>query len=314
MKRKPRPAVPASLLAALLATACASQPAPPVAVAAPPPAQVTVRAIVTDGIDAPDDLADALAAFAGRPMSAELARDAGEALRTWLDWQEWQAVAVEPALAPDADGVLHLVVVAVPPPPIEQAPEEYFDIAMPGPPDEPPPEGLGGARVETALDDSFKPWLDSPARVLIDAADRRMYVKRSDAIVSYAVAVGTARTPTPEGEYWVEAITRDPTWYPPASIRREHAARGKPLPAFVPPGRANPLGGWFVRLQNSIGIHGTNQPRSIGTASSHGCVRMHDRDVAELAALLRTGDHIRIVRAHARAAQVASGGGRGAMQ
>lgn len=293
---------------ALLLCACAA--APP---AMPPsPAPRIVRAIAVEGIATDPGLDAALRRFEGRTASAALGAEIGEFLRDYLEWLEYRDIGIELAHDTDAHDVLRVAVHALPPADAEAPPQAFFEIAMPGPPVESPvpaPLAPGGARAETLLDESFGFWLDSPARALIDAAERRLYLKREDGVVSYAVAVGTARTPTPAGDYWVEAITHKPTWFPPASIRREHAAKGRPLPAFVPPGRGNPLGSYFVRLQKSIGIHGTNQPRSIGTAASHGCVRMHDRDVRELAGLLRSGDRILVVRARPAARATAGGGG-----
>ncbi|WP_162932502.1 L,D-transpeptidase [Solimonas sp. K1W22B-7] len=150
-------------------------------------------------------------------------------------------------------------------------------------------------REEPILATDYDSWLQSPARVLVDAAARRLYLKRGQRIVNYTVAVGTEHTPTPPGVYRVEQIAHRPTWYPTATIRRDHAARGIKLPATVPPGDGNPLGAWFVRLQDSIGIHGTNEPASIGQASSYGCVRMHERDLEELARALRPGDRVLII-------------------
>ncbi|HUP92597.1 MAG TPA: L,D-transpeptidase [Solimonas sp.] len=294
----------AGALVALALGACASAPAVPV----PPPPVPVVRAVELAGADAPAELRGALAALAGSPLSDDVRHDAEAIAESYFEWLEWHAVEARAEPTLDAGGVLRVSLSGTPPGSAEPAPEEYVEMAMPfGEAVEsavPAPAGPSGARPET-LDASFAFWLDSPARVLIDSAERRLYVKRPDAVVSYAVAVGTRRTPTPPGNYRVEGIRHKPTWYPPASIRREYARKGKPLPPVVPPGRGNPLGDWFVRLQNSIGIHGTNQPRSIGSAASHGCVRMHDADVGELVRLLKAGDEITIVQ---RRPQVAAGG------
>jgi lipoprotein-anchoring transpeptidase ErfK/SrfK len=290
-------AVATGTLAACAAPAPAPEPAPV--------APLRLSAIRVEGVPLPPEVEQALAKFTGEALTPALGDEVAELLRDYLGWAEWREVAIETGRRDD--GTLDVHVAARAPIDPEPAPQEYFDIQMPFPADPiPVPDGGGGARIETALDDSFKPWLASKARAMIDAADRRIYVKRDDAVISYAVAVGTPRTPTPAGDYWVEAITRHPTWYPPASIRREHAAKGTPLPAFVPPGHGNPLGLYFVRLQNSLGIHGTNQPRSIGKAASHGCIRMHDRDVAELVTILKAGDFISVVRNRAQATVAAA--------
>lgn len=283
------------LLAALVA-GCAQQPlAAPVASvrALRLPANLQVQDISLHGPAQGDDLLAALRTLAGNPLDAALTQAAEAYVRDYYDWLEWRNVRVFIDSAPDASGTLHLVVTADAP---AQLAEPPFDPPVAS--TVPAPREPGGARNELALDDSFRPWLQSGSRILVDAQERRLYLRHDDGRVqSYAVAVGTARTPTPPGQYVVEAIRHQPTWYPPASIRREYANKGKPLPAFVPPGADNPLGSYFVKLQNSLGIHGTNQPRSIGRAASHGCIRMHDRDVRELIRYLRRGDAITIVRA-----------------
>ncbi len=138
-------------------------------------------------------------------------------------------------------------------------------------------------------------WPDPTLRVIVDRAARRLYFLADDALVhTYPVAVGTSRFPTPLRTFTVEQIHHQPTWYPPPSVRRDHAQRGEPLPAVVPPGPGNPLGDIFVKLQDRIGIHGTNRPTSIGSAASYGCIRMHNDHIAELSAALRPGDRVKV--------------------
>ncbi|HET8700940.1 MAG TPA: L,D-transpeptidase family protein, partial [Nitrococcus sp.] len=80
----------------------------------------------------------------------------------------------------------------------------------------------------------------------------------------------------------VEKIAH-PAWYPPPSIRAEHAARGDKLPGVVPAGPDNPLG-QYAMLLNIPGymIHGTNKPYGVGMRVSHGCVRLYPEDIASL--------------------------------
>lgn len=280
----------------LLSCACASV-APPAA-APPVPA---LRSIVIDGpaldLDWPTTLRRFEGAAAHQRALAEIEATVAEAY-IWAEWREVQVVAMP---VPDDDGILKVSVFAQPPDASTPPPA-----ALRWPPPEvvPPPAAAAGAREETMLDAALGAWQQSDSRVLIDGGERRLYLKRRDGrVVSYPVAVGTVRTPTPAGDYTVEAVRQKPTWYPPASIRRSYAAQGKALPAMVPPGPGNPLGEWFVRLQNGIGIHGTNQPRSIGRAASHGCVRMHDSDVAQVVAQLQRGDGVTVI--HSRAALIA---------
>jgi L,D-transpeptidase ErfK/SrfK len=94
--------------------------------------------------------------------------------------------------------------------------------------------------------------------------------------------VGTRGTPSPEGEFTIVNHAVDPVY--------RH--KGKQ----VPPGEDNPLGDrWMGLSLKGYGIHGTNVPRSIGKAASHGCFRMAKQDVEELYAQVKVGDRV-IVR------------------
>lgn len=265
------------------------------------------RVIARLEVQAPVALPQLEQAWLGRLPDAALRAEIAEQLALAYDWLEWREVQVQVASALGAANELHVEVRAEPPlrqagPPLaDEVPVLQMSTRLE--PLAPPPARSGSdRRVESVLDAGLQAWLLSAHRVLVDAQARRLYLKRDNQeVVSYGIAVGTGRTPTPQGEYKVEAIRHKPAWYPPASIRREYAAKGKELPLVVPPGKGNPLGEYFVRLQNGIGIHGTNQPRSIGRAVSHGCIRMHDEDVKQLASELKTGDGIWVVHQRASA-------------
>jgi hypothetical protein len=63
----------------------------------------------------------------------------------------------------------------------------------------------------------------------------------------------------------------------------------------VPPGKSNPLGPrWIGLSRKGYGIHGASNPRSIGRAVSHGCIRMHNSDVKELFELVAVGDPVEL--------------------
>lgn len=287
----------ACLLGSGLLFGCAHAPEQPPPVT-PSLALPAIAEIVVHGPAEGADLEAALQVFNGREVDADL-RAATEAyVRDYYDWLEWRNVRVIVDSATDARGQLHVIVLGDAPAELDELPALASIEQLEEPP-VPPPVQPGGARKETALDASFQPWLRrEKSRVLIDAGEKRLYLKHPDGgVISYAVAVGTARTPTPAGEYTIEGIRHKPTWYPPASIRRDYARKGKSLASSIPPGPGNPLGSYFVRLQNGIGIHGTNQPRSIGRAASYGCIRMHDRDVRELIRSLRNGDGVTVIRA-----------------
>ncbi len=119
-----------------------------------------------------------------------------------------------------------------------------------------------------------------------------MFLYKGMAFVrSFSIAVGMARYPTPLGRFSVVVRERHPTWNPPNS---DWAAGLGP----VPPGPSNPLGTRWIGLSApGIGIHGTPQPWTVGTAASHGCIRMYMREVEWLFERVRIGTPVLIVRA-----------------
>ena len=93
---------------------------------------------------------------------------------------------------------------------------------------------------------------------------------------TYPVAVGQSAYPTPTGDYVITEKIENPTWTPPNS---PWAAGLEP----IEPGPSNPLGTrWIGTSAPLVGIHGTPQDWSIGSAASHGCIRMHISDVEDL--------------------------------
>ena len=91
---------------------------------------------------------------------------------------------------------------------------------------------------------------------------------------------------------------KNPVWYPPESVRKEHAAAGDPLPPTVPSGPDNPLGLFAMRLAAGNGtylIHGTNNPIAVGLAVTHGCIRMYPDDVEALFPLVPVGTPVRLI-------------------
>lgn len=95
-------------------------------------------------------------------------------------------------------------------------------------------------------------------------------------IRTYPVAVGQPAYPTPTGNYQIIEKQVDPTWFPPSS---PWAAGLGP----IPPGGGNPLGTrWIGTSAPGIGMHGTPNSSSIGSAASHGCIRMYIGDAENL--------------------------------
>jgi lipoprotein-anchoring transpeptidase ErfK/SrfK len=106
--------------------------------------------------------------------------------------------------------------------------------------------------------------------VVIRRSSNVLTLYRGDRYVRrFHVATGQAIYPTPLGQFQIVVKWKNPTWYPPT---QDAWARGlKP----VPPGPDNPLGTRWMGLSSpGVGIHGTDEPASIGYSESHGCIRM----------------------------------------
>lgn len=115
-------------------------------------------------------------------------------------------------------------------------------------------------------------------------------------VLTFPVSVGRQDWSTPYGRTKITAKQRNPSWYPPQSIRDEHAADGRPLSRVVPPGPDNPLGKHALRLGlPGYLIHGTNRPAGVGMRVTHGCVRMFPADIEQLYGLVGVGTPVRIV-------------------
>ena len=108
----------------------------------------------------------------------------------------------------------------------------------------------------------------------------------------FHVATGQAIYPTPLGRFQIIVKWKNPTWYPPT---QDAWAKGlKP----VPPGPDNPLGTrWMGISSPGVGIHGTDEPASIGYSESHGCIRMLVPDAEWLFDHVTVGTPVFIVSA-----------------
>jgi lipoprotein-anchoring transpeptidase ErfK/SrfK len=101
--------------------------------------------------------------------------------------------------------------------------------------------------------------------------------KRLELEKTYRIAVGAAGLDTPAGLYAIQNKQIDPTWHVPDSDWAGDLA-GK----VIPPGPKNPIKARWMGIYDGAGIHGTDAIDSLGTAASHGCVRMAIPDVIEL--------------------------------
>jgi L,D-transpeptidase ErfK/SrfK len=144
---------------------------------------------------------------------------------------------------------------------------------------------------------------DAPREgIVINLAARRLFYFPKAAtgqprtVVTHPVGIGREGWATPLGKTKIASKQAAPSWNVPVSIRREHAAKGDPLPAVVPPGPDNPLGTHALRLGwPSILIHGTSKPAGIGMRVSHGCMQLYPEDIAPLFDAVPVGTPVVVV-------------------
>lgn len=140
--------------------------------------------------------------------------------------------------------------------------------------------------------------------VVVSLAEHRLYyfpaakANEPQIVVTYPISVGKMDWKTPLGLTRIVDKRVRPTWYPPESVRKEHAADGRPLPRAVPPGPDNPLGEFAMRLGIPGGaylIHGTNRPAGVGMQVTHGCIRMYPEDIEQFFKMVAVNTPVRIV-------------------
>jgi lipoprotein-anchoring transpeptidase ErfK/SrfK len=117
---------------------------------------------------------------------------------------------------------------------------------------------------------------------LVSLLDRKLAVIDNGVVVAtFQVAVGADVSPSPTGEFTIVSRVSNPTYYHRGTV--------------IPTGKDNPVGTrWLGLSLKGYGIHGTNAPRSIGRAASHGCIRLRNRDMERLFTMLKVGDAVRI--------------------
>lgn len=141
--------------------------------------------------------------------------------------------------------------------------------------------------------------------IVINLAELRMYyfVPKSSGnhkrIYTFPVSIGRMDWKTPLGRTKVVSKEKDPAWYPPESIKAEHAAEGDYLPDVVPGGTPeNPLGHFALRLGfKSYLIHGTDATKELGIGMrvTHGCIRMYPEDIERMYNLVEPGTPVHFV-------------------
>jgi lipoprotein-anchoring transpeptidase ErfK/SrfK len=138
---------------------------------------------------------------------------------------------------------------------------------------------LMAAAEAMAQDKSNKP----SRKILVSIPDRKLAVIEDGQVKKiFHTAVGAPKSPSPVGSYTIVVRLADPTWY----------GKGKVIPA----GKNNPIGPRWIGLNiKGYGIHGTNEPASIGHNASHGCIRLRNADIEELFGMVSVGDAVELV-------------------
>jgi len=128
--------------------------------------------------------------------------------------------------------------------------------------------------------------------IVINLPQRMLYrMREGNPEKAYPVGVGRPDWPTDTGAFTITSLQEGKTWFVPLSIQQEMARQGVPVKEQVPPGPENPLGKYWMGLSlPGLGIHGTIAPESIYHFQSHGCIRLHPDDAAEMFATTNKGD------------------------
>jgi len=126
-------------------------------------------------------------------------------------------------------------------------------------------------------------WLD------IDVAQKELEVREGERILAaFPITPGSTRLPAPRGHWHVQTITFMPKFrYDPQMLY--HGERGE-HGIITPPGPNNKVGVvWMSLNKKGVGIHGTDEPETIGRTTSHGCIRLSNWDVVRVAAMIEPG-------------------------
>lgn len=128
--------------------------------------------------------------------------------------------------------------------------------------------------------------------IVINVPQRMLFRLREGKVEqAYPVGVGRRDWPTDRGEFEITSKQEGKTWFVPPSIQKEMERLGEEVRTEVPPGPDNPLGRHWLGLSlPGLGIHGTIAPESIYHFQSHGCIRLHPDDAAEMFATTNMGD------------------------
>lgn len=136
--------------------------------------------------------------------------------------------------------------------------------------------------------------------IVVNIAELRLYYfdPNQEVVHIFPIGIGRIGRDTPVMETTISQMVENPTWTPPASIRKEYLEKGIELPPVVPAGPDNPLGMFKMRLAYGAGdylIHGTNKDFGIGMRVSSGCIRLSPTNIDWLFHQVHRGVKVKII-------------------
>jgi L,D-transpeptidase ErfK/SrfK len=129
--------------------------------------------------------------------------------------------------------------------------------------------------------------------IVINIPELRLYrfFPKTGMVKTYPVGIGDLTTETPLGTFKVALRAVNPEWKVPIESRERYGGVG-----IMPPGADNPLGKYWIGLSNKkYGIHGTNNPWSIGRLVSGGCIRLYPEHIRQLFDEVSIGTNVEII-------------------
>jgi lipoprotein-anchoring transpeptidase ErfK/SrfK len=128
----------------------------------------------------------------------------------------------------------------------------------------------------------------------VNTKEKMLEVREGEKLIAaFPVTPGSDSIPTPSGNWKVKGVAKMPDFRHDEKMLKE-GERGD-VAHVIPPGPNNPVGViWIALNKKGIGIHGTDDPDTIGRAASHGCIRLANWDIAKLATMVKTGVSVTI--------------------
>ncbi|WP_133127223.1 L,D-transpeptidase family protein [Legionella nagasakiensis] len=134
--------------------------------------------------------------------------------------------------------------------------------------------------------------------IVINLPEYRLYYfpEHDNVVITQPVGIGRQGWNTPIGVTHIIAKQKDPIWRPTVNLKAYATKQGQLLPEEFPPGPANPLGRYVLRLGwSTYLIHGSNHADGVGMRASAGCIRMLPDDIEYLYELVNVGTQVKII-------------------